>query len=155
MSDLKVRPPVPSTKSCIHQAGDDVVYRDGADGAPLFVNDAEHAEIVFVEELEDIFLAGIRGDTNERLGLEFGHALFGSSKEHARNGNGAGELRALVNEDDGVELFEVQVLLTHPVENFVAGGLLADEDEFGVHHAPRSGGIEGEKFADFLGFLVG
>ncbi len=61
----------------------------------------------------------------------------------------------MIDEDDSVELLEIEVLITHPVEDFVASGMLADVDEFGVHHAAGGRGIEGEKFADFLGFLIG
>ena len=91
----------------------------------------------------------------ERLGFQAGHLLFGSSQEHAGDRDSAREFGHFVDEDDGVELLEVQVLIAHPVENFIAGGLFADENEFGVHHAAGGGWIEGEQFADFVGLLIG
>jgi len=130
--------------SCVHQAGDYVVHGNGADGVVGFVEDGEHAEIVFVEEFEDVFLAGVGGDADERLGFQVGHVLFGSGEEHASDGNGAGKLGVSIDEDDGVELFEIEILFAHPLENFFATGFFADVGVVRVHHAAGGGGIEGE-----------
>ena len=60
-----------------------------------------------------------------------------------------------VDQDDGVELLEIEVLTAHPMEDFFAAGVFADVGEVGVHHAASGGGIEGEEFADLAGFLIG
>jgi hypothetical protein len=120
-----------------------------------FVEDGEHAEIVFVEEFEDVLFAGVGGDADERLGFQMGHVLFGCSEKHARDGNGAGELGASIEQDDGVELFEVEILIAHPLENFFASGFFADISVVRVHHAAGGGGIEGEEMTGFASFLIG
>jgi hypothetical protein len=147
-------PPHSKERSCIHQAGDDVVDGDDPDGVIMFVEDGEHAEIIFVEQLENVFFAGVRGDGNEGLGLKFAHELFGSSEKDARDGDSAGEMAELAEKDDGVELLEIEVLFAEPFQDFVAGDGLADEGKFGVHHAASGGGIEGEKLANIAGFLI-
>jgi hypothetical protein len=141
--------------SCVHQAGDYVVYGDYADGPEVVVEDGEHAEVVFVEEFEDVFFVGVGGDGYERIGFEFAHVLFGSGEENAGNGNGASEVAKFVDDDDGVELFEIEFLFAEPLEDFVAGDGFADEGKFGIHHAARGGGIESQKFANVIGFLIG
>src|SRR6516165_4146865 len=100
--------------SCIHQAGDDVVDGNGADGTVVVTENGEHAQIVFVEEFEDVFLAGVSGDGYERIGFEFGHTLFGGGQKNARDGGGAGEMAELIDENDGVELFELEFLAAKP-----------------------------------------
>jgi hypothetical protein len=141
--------------SCIHQAGNYVVDGDDADGAAVVVEDGEHAEIVFVEELEDVFFVGVGGDRDERVGFEFGHALFGSGEEDASDRDSTREMAELVEDDDGIELLEIEFLFAEPLEDFCAGRGFADEGEFGVHHAAGGGGIEGQEFADVVGFLIG
>ena len=138
----------------IDQPGDYVVNSDSANGMLMIVDDGEHAEIVFVEELEDIFLTGIGGDADQRFRLHFGHMLFRGGKEHASDGNSTGKIGHLIDKDDGVELLEVQILIAHPLENFFACGLFTDEDKLGIHHATGSGRIVGEQFANFVGFLI-
>ncbi len=60
-----------------------------------------------------------------------------------------------IEDYNGVELLEIEFLFAEPLENFFASGGFADEGEFGVHHAAGSGRIEGEEFADIVGFLIG
>ena len=121
----------------------------------VVVEDGEHAEIVFVEEFEDIFFVGVGGDGDERFGLEFAHVLLGSGEKDASDRNSAGEVAEFIEDDDGVELLEIEFLFAEPLENFFAGRGFADEGEFGVHHAAGGGRIEGEEFANIVGFLIG
>jgi hypothetical protein len=60
-----------------------------------------------------------------------------------------------VDENDGIELLEIELLIAEPLNDLVEGGGFTDESEFRVHHAAGGGGIEGEEFADFGGFLIG
>ena len=142
-------------RSCVHQAGDDVVDGDGAGGTLVGIEDREHAEIVLVEEFEDVLLGGVHGNGDQRIGFEFGHELLAGGKEHAGDRNGAGKAAEFVDENDGVELLEIELLCTEPGEDHVASFGLADERKLRVHHAASSGGIEGQEFADLGGFLVG
>lgn len=98
---------------------------------------------------------GIGRDEYERVGLEFSHLLFGSGKEDPSDRNSTGKVAQFIEDYNGVELFEIEFLFAEPLENFFAGGGFTDEGEFGVHHAAGSGGIEGEEFADIVGFLIG
>jgi hypothetical protein len=139
----------------LHQAGDDVVDGHGTDRATVVIEYGEHAEIVFVEKLEDIFFVGVGSNANERIGLELAHELIRRGKEHARDGNCAGEVAEFVDENDGIELLEIELLLAEPLKDLVEGGGFTDESEFRVHHAAGGGGIESEEFADFGGFLIG
>jgi hypothetical protein len=123
--------------SCIHQAGDDIVDGDDADGATVVVEDGEHAEIVFVEQFEDVFFVGVGGDGDERVGLELGHALFDSCEKDTGDRNCAGEMAELVENDDGIKLLEIEFLFAEPLEDFFASGRFTDEGEFGIHHAAR------------------
>jgi hypothetical protein len=119
------------------------------------IEDGEHAEIIFVEEFEDVFFVGIHGDGDKRFGFEFNHVLFGSSEEDASDGNSSGEMAELVENNDGVQLFEIEILFAEPIEDLIARNGFTDKGKFGVHHAARGGGIEGEEFADVVGFAIG
>jgi len=57
----------------LHQARDDIIHCDRADGAPVLIEHGEHAEIVFVEEVKNVFFTGIGGRADERIGLEVTH----------------------------------------------------------------------------------
>src|SRR3974390_917542 len=120
--------------SCVHQAGDYVVDGNGADGAIVGADNAEHAEVVLVEEFEDVLFAGIGGNRDERIGFEFGHVLFGNRQEYARDGRDASEVAEFIEEDDIVELLEIEFLAAEPFQDFVAGGGFTDEREFVVDH---------------------
>ena len=93
---------------------DYVVDSDYADGMLVFVDDGQGAQIVFVEKLEDFFVIGIGFETQERLHFQLGHALLGRGEEQTRYGDGAGELRGVVEQNYGVELLEIQVLVAEP-----------------------------------------
>jgi hypothetical protein len=121
----------------------------------LRVEDREHAEVVLVEEFEDVFFVGVDGDGNEGIGLELSHVLLGGGKKDARDRRSAREVAELVQDDDGVQLFEVEVLLTEPGEDFVPRDGFAYEGELRVHHAAGGRRIEGEKFANLICFLIG
>src|SRR5580704_2252530 len=51
---------------------DYVVHRDCSDGMLLLVDDGEAAQIVFVEQFENVFVLGIRRNKKERLGSKIG-----------------------------------------------------------------------------------
>src|ERR1700730_12595513 len=134
--------------SCVHQAGNYVVYGDGADGAIVLVGNGEHTQIIFVEKFENVFFAVVGSDGHERLGLQLTHVLGGRGEKQASYRNGAGECMVFVDQHDVVELLEIEILMAHPLENFFAGRVFADEREFGVHHAAGGGGIEAQQLAD-------
>src|SRR6516162_420778 len=140
--------------SCLHQAGDDVVNGDRANGAAVLVDYGEHPEVVLVKQFENVFFAGVGGRADERIGLELPQEFVGHRKQHAGNGDRAGEVAELVEKNDGIELLEVEVLVAEPLENFVSGCGLTDERKFGIHHTAGGGRVEGEKLAHFGGFLV-
>src|ERR1700676_2484879 len=93
--------------SCVHQAGNYVVYGDGADGAIVLVGDGEHAQIVFVEKFENVFFAVVGFDGHKRLGFQFTHVLGGRGEKQAGYRNGSGERVVFVDEHDVVELLEI------------------------------------------------
>ena len=96
----------------------------------------------------------VGGDGHEGVGLKLGHVLIGSGEEEAGDGNSAGEMAELIENDDRVQLLEVEFLFAEPFEHFLAGNGLADEGELGVHHAACGRRIKGEQFADVVGFLI-
>src|SRR5271157_3279308 len=102
------------------------------------VDDREHAQIVFVKKLEHIFFAGVGGNADEWFGLHFRHPLLGGSKEHARHRNGAAVAGIFVEDNDGVELLQVQLLVAQPLQDICTSQLLANIDKLPVNHAAGS-----------------
>src|ERR1700676_1689623 len=90
-------------RSWVHQAGNYVVYGDGANGAIVLAGDGEHAQVVFVEKFENVFFAVVGFDRDERLGLQLAHVLAGRGEKQASYRNGAGECVVFVDEHDVVE----------------------------------------------------
>src|SRR6266481_2537585 len=72
-----------------HKARNHIVHGDRTDGAFFFVHYREHSQVVFVEQLEDVFFVGLSGNAEQRLASKFLHGLFRRGEQQPRHRNRA------------------------------------------------------------------
>src|SRR6202034_4918300 len=95
-----------------------VVHGDSADGMIVLVDYGQAAQIIFVEKLEDFFVLGIGRNRKQRLGSEFGHALFGVGQEQSAERDGAGESGIAIDEDYVINLVHADFMEADVVHDF-------------------------------------
>src|ERR1700729_257587 len=130
--------------------GDYVISGDYADELAVFVNDGEGDEVVFVEKLGDLVIAGgfVRGD--ERLGCEGEQRSILLRQYEFCEWDGAGEGAMRVDQIDGAHGFDTALEFAEDANGVLDGGGDREREELGGH-AP-SGGFFAvfEKFDNFL-----
>ncbi len=139
----------------VAQARDNVIDRYGADGAATFVHYGQAVQIVFVEQLKYFLVPSIRQHGEPWFRFQRFHPFTCGCEQEASDGNGAGQLRIRVNQENGIKLFEIDVFFLDPGDYFFAGRLFANVNEIGIHHSARGIFLELEQLANFTGFFPG
>src|SRR6266480_285198 len=138
----------------LHQPRHHVVHGDGSNRSVLFINYCQHPQVVLVEKLEDLLVVRVWREAEQGLGLQLCHALIGGRQKEPRNRDGTRKLRRTVQQNDGVQLVKVQLLSSHPLQNFLPRCPLTYKCEIRVHHAAGRRGIEFQQFAHLVSFLA-
>src|SRR5262249_16033077 len=117
----------------------DVIGRNHAGQAPLFVHYGQGEQVVLVEQFGDAVLPFVHGHLDQRLGAEFFQVGAAGGDEQPRQRNRARQAAIDIDQEQRVQRFQQVFVAPQRGQRIHDGCVLVQRDVLGVHHA--AGGV--------------